>query len=148
MIVSKFGKEEVNKKRLLVLAAFFILTTSIVVFTQYQGEVFGNTYEYYPTIFIVYSVIACCFFLNLFKLIEKDDNKVQNGLIKFFEPNTYLIFLWHIFFINLSQYDWMPIAQNKPKMVFLGASLITITGILLLCLIMNLSRKLIKRNGG
>ena len=147
MILAKYGREEIKHKIFALLAISFVIFTTLIVFMQYQSEVFNKYFEIYPTIFIVYSVISCCFFLYLFRFIEKKESKVQDKMIRLFDSNTYLIFLWHIFFINLAQNDWVPITQNRPKIVTLGAFLITNIGIILMCLIMNFIRQLIKKKG-
>ena len=143
MYFSKYEKKEVSIKLFIVEGIIFALLSIFIVYMQYMSLKYNTVFDYYATLFIAYALISCHFFINKFKFIERD-NKIQNGIINFFDSNTYMIFLYHILFINIAQYDLISLPNSSVKKAFLTTSLVTLTLILLMCLALNFIRKLYK----
>ena len=132
MYIAKFKPEKVNIKSFAVESIIFIISTILVVITQYRGSVLNIAFEYYASLFIIYAIYGSVFFFDLFTLVSKEDSKLQNGLIKLFDANTYYIFLYHIMFMNICQFKIIP---NINVELTNGTKFVVISVFTLLCIV-------------
>ncbi len=147
MYFSKYEKKDVSFKWLLIEGIAFLVTSIAVIYTQYMSANYKISFDYYASLFIVYSMIASVFFMNKFKFMERE-NKVQNFIINFFDKNTYLIFLYHCLFISIAQNDVINVQNPPVKNVFLAEFCVTGASILVMCIVFNMIRKLKKSRNG
>ena len=145
MYVAKYEKEKVNKKAFVFELLGFSILSIFMVYINYKTEVLKEISIYYPPLLILCSIFASVFFLNLFKIITSKEHKALEAIVNFFDPNTYYIFLYHVFFIEITQFDIIHAHLNTPKTVFLGQILIVFWAIMIMCVILNFGRKMLKK---
>ena len=141
MLISKKKDEEVPFKVLAIEYFSFLLSLILFVVLKYRQEVLSYEVKIIQVVFVISSTLGCILFSNLFKKIENEESKLQNAIIDYFEPNTYLIFLYHVLFIAISQYDLFVGIANSPGKVFVGLVIFTSIAILMMCFIANFVRK-------
>ena len=145
MYISKYEKEKINKKVFVFETVGFLVFASIAVYIKYVVEVLKVTNIYYPSVLIICSIFASVFFLNLFKIMTQKEHRVIDTIVNFFDPNTYYIFLYHVLFISITQFDIVHAHLNTPKTVFLGEIGVTLGLILIMCFVLNFGRKKLKK---
>ena len=141
MYVARVKKEKVNLKCFTLEAIIFIVCSILVIISQYRAAISNVSFEYYGSLFIVYALYGSVFFLDLFNIVGKRESKLQDGIIRLFDANTYDIFLYHILFMNICQYEFL-----SGKNLSLGAqfAITTVfTGVLIIlwCLTKNCLHK-------
>lgn len=144
MYIASVKKEKINLKSFALETIVFIISSVFVILSQYKSLASNISFDYYASLFIVYAIYGSIFFLDVFSLITKENSKFQDGIIKLFDANTYDIFLYHILFINICQYDLLSGRELSIGTQFAVTTVFTGVLIVLWCLTKNGLHKITK----
>jgi peptidoglycan/LPS O-acetylase OafA/YrhL len=137
MYMAKYEKEKIDYKSFAINSLTFIITTALVICTQYLANLDNHSFNYYASLFMIYAISACEVFFDLFKIFKKDTSKLQDFTIKLFDNNTYFIFLYHVLFISIARFDIITNYGFSYKINQVIIWTFTFICILILCIIRN-----------
>lgn len=137
MFVAKHYTEKKIRPSWLYWAAF--LPISIVhIYLSYKMSLGGFWYKYCEIGQALYVALAT---ILIYNLCIKIDNKEINKIVKFVEPHTFYIFLYHILIMNIMQFVIYPHFNLSVKYQFCISSIVVFGTIFIYCWLKNLLKK-------